>query len=130
MKVCIFKNDFLGQYMGECALVNPNRWQIIGEKNDAKLVPFYLGNWLLHEISIFILKVRGKSLNFIWKKLKMIVSIMEFFFLIYIFFHVDNTNNSYKSYTFNLGKKSAPLREGVCFSLGEKLKPLGGAIWS
>lgn len=30
--------------MGECALVNPNRWQITGEKNDEKLVPFDLGN--------------------------------------------------------------------------------------
>lgn len=32
MQIYIFKKGFLGQYMSECAFVNPNEWQIIGEK--------------------------------------------------------------------------------------------------
>lgn len=64
MKIYIFKKGFLGQYMSECAFVNPNEWQIIGGKKE-KLVPLNTENCLLHEIGIFILKFWGKfSISF------------------------------------------------------------------
>lgn len=84
MKVCIFKNEFLGQYIDEFALVNPNKWQIVGE-NDEKLVPFDFGSWLLHEIRLSSFWNSGEKVNFIWKKLKMIVSVMKNLFLLFLF---------------------------------------------
>lgn len=94
--------------------------------NDEKLVPLDPGHCSLHKnaAAVFILKFRGKS--FTGKKLKTILSLMEFFSLIFRLM-VPVTA---KSYVFNFQKKSVPQsRRGVFFfPLGEMLKPLGGAI--
>lgn len=128
MKVCIFKNEFLGQYIDEFALVNPNKWQIVGE-NDEKLVPFDFGSWLLHEIRLSSFWNSGEKVNFIWKKLKMIVSVMKNLFLLFLFM-VPTTVKRHLIWERNVlvCQEGSVFLWGRCWSLLEELFGCEGAF--